>query len=384
MTEVPWVRGWGSRSVLAGVCALGILAAGCGSRSDLPGLQPEPQLRQLTVQPDDVPGASAGPPRLDPPLLDPELDPEPQRVGCVDFTRSYTSLPATVLLLIDQSQSMAFAFGESTRWDVLRQSIVDPDQGLLALLDPTTRVGLMIYTGRGGLTNPLGCPLITQVGFEFGNVDQVRSVYLANEPMIGGDTPTGESIDRAALALGAIAGAGPKYILLATDGEPDTCQQPKPSRGMPQALEAAQRAFAQGLRVYTLGVSDGLGPERVQQMANAGAGKDPNLVYGADPGAEPPLFANSDPGLLAQQLQGAIGDVRTCTIDLGTEVTTESALEGRLVLDGQVLASDARHGWTFVDERTLLIHGAACDKILGDGERLQVRFPCSSGLTEVR
>jgi hypothetical protein len=209
---------------------------------------------------------------------------------------------------------MAFRFGESTRWDVLRQSIVDPEQGLLASLDATTRIGLMIYTGRGGLANPLGCPLITQVGFELGNVDQVRSLYLASEPMTGGDTPTGESIDQAVLALGAIVAAGPKYILLATDGEPDTCQQPKPSQGMPQALAAAERAFAQGLRVYTLGVSDGLDPLRVQQMANAGAGKDPDLVYGVDPGAEPPLFANSDPQQLAQQLRGVIGDVRTCTV----------------------------------------------------------------------
>jgi hypothetical protein len=360
------------------VCWLGVLVSGCGSRSGLTGLGPEGE--QLAVRPlGDSPRASA-----EPPLLDPSLLPEPARVGCVDFTRSYTSLPPTVLLLIDQSQSMAFTFGESTRWDVLRQSIVDPEQGLLASLDATTRVGLMIYTGRGGLTNPLGCPLITQVAAEFGNVDQVRSVYLASEPMTGGDTPTGESIDQAARALGAISGAGPKYILLATDGEPDTCQQPKPSEGMPQALDAAQRAFAQGLRVYTLGVSDGLDPSNVQQLANAGAGKDPSLVYGVDALAEPPLFANSDPRQLAQQLQGALGDVRTCTIDLGTSVTAESALEGRLVLDGRVLASDERNGWTFVDERTLSIHGAACDKILGDGERLEVHFPCASDLPEPR
>ncbi|HKO92140.1 MAG TPA: vWA domain-containing protein, partial [Polyangiaceae bacterium] len=353
----------------------------CGSRPGLPGLPSEAQLGHLPAQPfATAPRASPGP------LLDPELQPDPEvdPAGCVDFTRSYTSLPATVLLLIDQSQSMAFEFGESTRWDVLRQSIVDPEQGLLASLDASTRVGLMIYTGQGGFANPLGCPLITQVDFAIGNVDQARSVYLANEPMFRGDTPTGESIDRAALALGAIAGAGPKYILLATDGEPDTCQQPKPSEGMPQALQAAQRAFAQGLRVYTLGVSDGLGPDRVQQMANAGAGKDPNLVYGVDTGAEPPLFANSDPRQLAQQLAGVIGDVRTCTIDLGTDVTTQGALEGRLVLDGQALARDERNGWTFVDERTLSIHGAACDKILGDGERLQVRFPCARDLPQLR
>lgn len=359
MTEPRRVRGPACRTEDRGrywVLLLGVVAAGCGSRSGFRGLE-----------------AESG-----------QLEPEPERAGCVDFTRSYTSLPATVLLLIDQSQSMFTAFGDGTRWSVLRQAIVDPEQGLLASLDASTNLGLMIYTGQGGSSNPLGCPLITEVQAEFGNVDRVRSVYLATGPRRGGDTPTGESIDRAVLALGAIASAGPKYILLATDGEPDTCQQPKPSEGMPQALEAAQRAFAQGMRVYTLGVAEGIDPSRVQQMANAGAGKDPGLTYGVDPGAEPPLFANSDPQQLAQQLRGVIGDVRTCSIDLGTSVASDSALEGRLVLDGRLLASDARDGWTLVDERTLLIHGAACEQILGEGERLEVRFPCASELPRLR
>jgi hypothetical protein len=355
---------------------LGVLATGCGSRSGLPGLEGE-SAQLAADSPDQPPSASAPPPLF-------ESGSEPERAGCVDFTRSYTSLPATVMLLIDQSQSMFTAFGDGTRWSVLRQAIVDPEQGLLASLDASTNLGLMIYTGQGGFNNPLGCPLITQVQAEFGNVDQVRSVYLDTGPRRGGDTPTGESIDRAVLALGAIASAGPKYILLATDGEPDTCQQPKPSEGMPQALEAAQRAFAQGMRVYTVGISEGIEASRVQQMANAGAGKDPDLIYGVDPSAEPPLFANNDPRQLAQQLRGVIGDVRTCTIDLGTNVATESALEGRLVLDGRLLASDARNGWTLVDERTLSIHGAACEQILGEGERLEVRFPCASELPRLR
>ena len=333
------------------------------------------------LQPDRGPLA-AQPPRLlpseapialaEPPLL----DPQPEQLGCVDITHSYTSEPATVLLLIDQSQSMSFAFGESTRWEVLRQAIVEPDNGLLSALDQSARIGLMIYTGRGGFSNPLGCPLVTEVEAQFGNVDEVRSVYLAAEPMQGGDTPTGESIDRAALALSALSSSAPKYILLATDGQPDTCAQPKPSGGLPLALEAAQRAYAQGIRMYTLGVSDGLDAWRLQQLSNAGAGKDPSLVFGLDADAEEPLSASTEPRKLADQLKGVIGDVRTCTIDLGTPVGTGRTLDGRLVLDGQTLAHDARNGWTFVDDRTVRIHGSACDEILGDGQRLEVRFPC--------
>jgi hypothetical protein len=333
----------------------------CGSRSGIDELAPPVERARVTSEPT-----------------------RPEASGCVDITRSYTSVPATVLLLIDQSQSMAFRFGDSTRWDVLRQAIVDRERGLLGSLDPNARVGLMLYTGQGGLTNPLGCPLITEVEARFSNIDAIREVYLAARPTTGGDTPTGESIDRAAAALAGVGNGGPKHILLATDGEPDTCAQPKPSQGMPQALAAATRAHAQGIDVFVLGVSQGIASQNLQQLANAGAGKEPSLVYGIDPGAEQPLTASSDPQALAEQLKGIVGDVRSCTIDLGTRVGTAQTLAGRVILDGQALANSARNGWTLTDERTLEVHGAACSKILRDGERLQVQFPCADTAPPLR
>jgi hypothetical protein len=322
--------------VLLGLIAWG--AAACGSRSGLEASlieQAEPGFRELAAPP---------------------LQPEPQLAGCVDIRKSYASVPPVVMLLIDRSTSMGFGFGDDTRWNVLRDAIIEPDHGLLASLDQRTRVGLMLYTGEGGFDNPLA--------------------YLAAEPARRGDTPTGESIERATAELARLESSAPKYILLATDGEPDTCAQPKPQEGMPEAVAAAQNAFAQRIRVYTVGVSEGIAADRVQQMANAGAGKDPSLIFGRDPDAEEPLFGSRDPQKLAAQLAGIIGDVRTCTIDLGAPIGNESSLEGRLILDGQVLERDASDGWTFLDDDTLSIGGAACDRILGDGQRLEVRFPC--------
>jgi len=379
-----------SQFVFAGTLAAllgGAAVLGCGSRSGLEGFAPDQ--RQLAVSPPELvpeaaPPRAAAPPAPAPPAPAPVLEPTPEQRGCVDIIRSYDSEPATVLLLIDQSQSMSLPFGQSTRWDVLREAILNPENGLLYSLDQNTRVGMMLYTGQGGNNNPQGCPLITEVVPRFANVNSVRTTYEVATPAFRGDTPTGESIDKAVAALQAIQSAGPKYILLATDGEPDTCVQPKPSEGMPQALAAAQNAFAQGIRVYTLGVSDGLADARLQQLANAGLGKDPALVYGVDADAVQPTTASSDPRQLANQLQGIIGDVRSCTIDLGTQVGTQRTLDGRLELDGKVLANSATEGWTFVDDRTVEIHGAACDQILGDGQKLEVRFPCVNDFARPR
>jgi hypothetical protein len=103
-----------------------------------------------------------------------------------------------------------------------------------------------------------------------------------------------------------------------------------------------------------------------------------------DPDAEQPLSASTDPRELAEQLRGIVGDVRSCTVDLGTIVGSERSLDGRLMLDGQVLGHDDRNGWTFQDDATVRIHGTACDKIMDDGEKLEVRFPCASDLPLLR
>jgi hypothetical protein len=366
----------GVRGVFCASLSCAALVLGCGSRSGMDGLAPE-ALGPLAAEPVagvpfDAPVAAEENP-FDGPLLADELE----RIGCVDITHSYDSVPATVMLLIDQSQSMNERFGAGTRWTVLREAIVDEEDGLLSWLDRSASVGLMLYTSQDGWESALGCPIVTSVEAVMGNVARVRSAYLAASPALGGDTPTAESIDHAVQRLLEVAGNAPKYILLLTDGVPDTCAEPDPQNGLPQALEAAQRAFAQGVRVYTVGVSEDLGGWRLQYMANAGAGKDAqSLVYGRDPEAEQPLFASSDPRELAGQLKGIIGDIRSCTVELGTLVGSERMLQGRLLLDGQPLQHGAADGWSFIDDDTLLIHGRACQHILGTGQRLEVRFPC--------
>lgn len=102
---------------LASVPVAAALLAGCGSRSGLEaGL---PASRGL--------GAASLP------------------AGCVDIRRSYASVPPAVLLLIDRSTSMGFTFGDDSRWNVLRDAIVDPERGLLAALDQRARRPDAVY-----------------------------------------------------------------------------------------------------------------------------------------------------------------------------------------------------------------------------------------------
>lgn len=367
--------------------AAAIVFVACGSRS---GLYGEGQA-SAEAPPSGGPLAAVPAPAL-PSLPEDELPSLPEdelpvpppllietRVGCVDITRSYTSVPATVMLLIDQSGSMTQPFGGSTRWNVLRDAIVDREDGLLTWLDTSASIGLMLYSSIGGFAGGQACPLLTEVGVALGNAETIRSAYLGAEPLPAGETPTGESIQAAADALATIAGSAPKYILLVTDGDPDTCAQPNPQNGLDEAVAAALGAAARGIRVYTVGL-DGIAELSLQAMANAGQGKDPALFYGIDADAVEPLHASTDPRVLADQLKGVIGDVRSCIVELREEVGPGRAFEGTLTLDGATLAYGSADGWTFIDADTLEIHGAACESILGQGERLEVRFPCVTEL----
>jgi hypothetical protein len=368
----------GRLSALGGALVLGLLlGSGCGSRSGLLG---DERVEERELEPSGAAGAAGAPfVPLAPPAAEgpPLLQPAPALEGCVDRRFSYDTLPPTVLLLIDQSGSMdfGFGFGSGSRWDVLRSAIVDPEVGLLAQLDSSVRFGLMLYTSFDGFAGGT-CPRLTESRIEIGNADAVRSLYLASEPAITGDTPTPEAIDAAVARLADADDGGPRYILLLTDGDPDTCAQPDPQFGGEEARAAAQRAFAAGVRLRPVGISSDFRPGSIQGLANAAAGKDPNLVWGRDEGAERPLFASDDRGELAAQLTGVIGDVRSCVIELGAEVGALRAGEGSLTLDGRTLDYLAPDGWSFRDDDTVEIQGTACDAILGDGHRLEVFFPC--------
>jgi hypothetical protein len=342
---------------------------GCGSRS---GLDSDP------LQAPDTSEFAVNPPRLldGPDFAVPE-DNEPALPGCVDRTLSYTSIPPSVILLIDQSASMTERFGATTRWDVLRQAIIDPDAGLLTRLDASANLGIMLYTSLDGVRFGRACPLIERVETRLGNAASIREFYAAHEPLPGGDTPTGDAIDVAVQELSALSAGPAKYVLLLTDGIPDTCAEPDPQNGFDAALAAVQRAHANGVVVRSVGVSPDIARATLQGMANAGAGKAPELVFGSDPDAERPLYASTEPDELARQLQGVIGDLRSCTIELGTHVDRTLASEARLTLDGRSLQYGSPSGWRFVDADTIAIEGSACERILGEGEQLEVVFPCT-------
>ncbi len=195
----------------------------------------------------------------------------------------------------------------------------------------------------------------------------------------GEDTPTGYSID----ALVSIIQAdpppadGPTIIVLATDGEPDTCEVPDPNPttgAQVEAVTAAQNAFNNAnIQTFILSVGTDVSNAHLQDMANVGIGL-------AEDGSEgnAPFWVATDPASLEQAFNEIIGANITCEVKFDKAIANRQRAcdEGTITLDGTVL--DCPTEWNLQDgsNDTIVLLGAACDTWKQGGVTLTAEFPC--------
>ncbi|HTE55103.1 MAG TPA: vWA domain-containing protein [Kofleriaceae bacterium] len=290
--------------------------------------------------------------------------------ACPSVQVSLTDVIPTVMLLIDRSGTMDFDFGSTTRWDAVFDTLMDADQGLVSRLQNQVRFGVALYTSDDGFSNPGGCPIIEEVLPAIGNYQSIFDLYQPLDPIE--DTPTAPSIASVQADLAAITEPGPKIIVLATDGEPDTCEVPDPD-GLPAAradsVAAAQASHDADINLFVISVGDEVSEEHLQDMANAGIG----LPIGGNQNA--PFFQALDAQALVDAFDTIVGGVRSCTFALDGEVDESRADEGTVTLDGDPLVFGV--DWQLVDSSTLEIVGAACDTLLAGGDHaVAAEFEC--------
>jgi hypothetical protein len=328
--------------------------------------------------------------------------------GCNNIDVGFEKLVPTVLLLVDESGSMASnkypPGGADSRWRVLHDALVGAN-GLVQMVTNDVRFGFMGYTGDGTAAT---CPILARtqifpVSTDDTALTAIRGIYPEERPNLPykGETPTGAAIRAAAQTLMAFNEPGPKHILLATDGDPDTCTKPDPQCGQDEAVSAAEDAFTAGIGTFVIGISDDVANWHLQQMANAGAGlevppPDPNFydTCARDPAVTPKYAATApaqnakfykptDGAELAKALATILNGARTCTVTLHGKVVAGKESLGTVTLDGVGLVYLAPDGWRLDDPQTLEILGASCDKIKTTSKLLQVSFPCDS-VTDLR
>jgi hypothetical protein len=284
--------------------------------------------------------------------------------GCGAIEITYEKRRPTVALLIDQSGSMAMTDFVPTRYGAVRNALVGPD-GVLPTVDCDVRLGATLYHSNEGNLHGDACPLLTSTPLPFVIDDAAAIATLLDENIPIGQTPTAESIKAVADQLVADPDPGPKFIVLATDGEPDTCDVPEPKEGQLEAIIATQTAFNQGIRTYIISVGLDVTDAFLGQMANAGAGLPLDTVNAGEV-----TRATDAPGLQTI-FQNIIYGIRSCFVTLDDSIKNPS--KGLVTLDGGTLYVDT--DWRIDGDHELELIGDACSRFRS-GQELRVVYQC--------
>jgi len=302
--------------------------------------------------------------------------------NCGITTAPMNKQPADLLLVLDKTGSLTRAMDDSCdcgggggggsqpctgtcqqRWTTLVSGL----NAVLSSASGDVNWGLEIFNsdGKCGVDPP-------EVDIASGSAAKVQA-YIAGIKT-GGNTPTKLAITTAVTYLKGLTDTNPKYILLATDGEPNCLNGTSGGGGggttdIAGTQDAIGQAFAAGFKVYVLGV----GPETT------------NLNQLADAGGTSSYYPATSPDALTAALSAIVGSVVSCTFGLTSAPIVPSNVAVEFNGDDTLRAPrDTTHtdGWDYTTpaNTTIELYGSWCNKVTsGEYTTAQILMGCPGG-----
>ena len=282
---------------------------------------------------------------------------EPEKCGEHHF--DLERKPAELLLVLDRSASMkdapSGASASTTKWEL----VVPAVNQVITETDSSISWGMKVFPeGDGSECEPTGVTEHVDVEIAAQNASKVTTAVTMTTPE-GDGTPTAGAIDRALAYLQSQKSKNPKYILLATDGEP-SC--PKPSDDARSlAVQSVGKAAAAGVHTFVVGVSTtkSSATTALSEMAIAGMeprDDDPN------PLATRYYLANSRDELV-NALKQITGQISGCTFNWEKPPPVPGNIAVKV--GGVKAPHNLNDGWEYVgtDHKGIEVHGSWCEKI---------------------
>jgi hypothetical protein len=256
-------------------------------------------------------------------------------------------------LLIVQDISGSMNWGEdgtlspgkgNSRWDHLRPAVTN-------VVTATSAVnwGLMMFPGVGFNAGACDQPNKPDVAVSTTAASTIVSTLNMTTP--SGGTPTGTSVTSAAKYLNGLNDGNAKYILLATDGEPDdTCDD------IDSSVQAVQTVAKDGVHVFVVGIGT-TGINGLNDLADAGL--EPNTKGGTT--HYYPAASQKD---LQDTIAGIASGIASCNFPLDMAPAQPDLVS--IEADGATIPKDPTHmnGWDFGPGNTSIVfYGDYCQKL---------------------
>jgi hypothetical protein len=292
--------------------------------------------------------------------------------NCGNSASTMTQVPADLLLVLDRSGSMTNSISDDSLCDpsvggcAQRWATMVSAMRLVLASSPTSiQWGLKLFSTPGITTasgsTPAGCVVSPEIEVPLGagNAETLVADIATTEPNF--NTPTRAALETALAYLKTSKDGRSKYILLATDGEPN-CAAAGPyatSADLSATLAVISEAKAAGISVYVIGV--GISSANLDEMARQGG-----------TGAFYPALS---PQSLTAALEAIVGIVASCVYTMTSPPPEPNNLG--VYLDKKLVARDEIDGWSLRAPDQVVFHGRTCEGIkAGAYKNVQVLFGC--------
>lgn len=307
--------------------------------------------------------------------------------ACAAIELQLGDVTPSVVLLIDQSRSMIQADiepGGANRWEALKEALTGPGS-IIQTLESRVRFGFAFYSNHAGLDMPPAegvCPTLDTGGAMAPLMPPALDRFAAFSAYFTplqtfNNTPTAESFELVAAELAAFAEPGPKYIVLATDGDPDRCENDNENVddvSKQMVVDAVQNAHDNlAISTFVISVGGDVAAAHLNDVANVGQG------FPVDDPMDRFFLVNTQDALTAA-FETIVAGVRSCSLGLNGEIDPALASSGQVTVDGMPLAMDPDNGWQVVDGTTIELRGTACDAVKMGTLTLKATFPCEAVL----
>jgi hypothetical protein len=290
---------------------------------------------------------------------------------------------ADILLVLDRSASMQDPINSSSstsKWTV----VVPTLNNIVNNTDTSVLWGMKSFPEGSGSECVAGSVTSNiDVAVAATDATAVTAAITATTPD-GNGTPTGDAINAAVAYLKTLTDTNPKYILLATDGEPSCAAIPSSestTAARPYAVTAVTNAKTAGFPTFVIGIgTTASDTTTLNQLADAGG----EVPASATNPLASHFYLASDMSTLTAALGSITGQISSCLFPLkmAPPVLNDSTKVGVYVGAGMTrIPFDATDGWTYTDtsDSAVEVHGAWCNMIQAAGAgAVQIIFGCPS------